>query len=256
MDTVLYWYPVMEYSTLVQYGTVLCCIFPLCPYCDTGTSYILTGVLTDRDYLECSEEAQRDAASEPLLSSFLYASILAHETFERSLAFVLANRLANPTMLPTQLFEIFLGVLSGDDNVRCGALADLEACRERVRGICGALVEYLGAFRESVRGYGRELRDAWESTNSHECPMFPSLFHLALNRFYAPSVCTLLVHYCAPLPEVPHAPSSAIGSGMRLSMPCPALLQGLSRHPGTPHRACAMGPQPEGAGAGPSEPHE
>ena len=87
--------------------------------------------------LSCREEAQRDAALEPLLSSFLYASILAHDTFERSLAFVLANRLANPTMLPTQLFEIFHGVLTSDDDVRCGALADLEACRERVgRGIC------------------------------------------------------------------------------------------------------------------------
>lgn len=53
------------------------------------------------------EEAQKDAAMEPLLSSFLYASILAHNSFEQSLAFVLANRLSNATMLPTQLFEIF-----------------------------------------------------------------------------------------------------------------------------------------------------
>ena len=71
--------------------------------------------------------------AERLLSSFLHSSILAHESFERSLAFVLANRLATPTMLPTQLFEIFHGVLASDDNVRCGALADLEACKDRVR---------------------------------------------------------------------------------------------------------------------------
>ncbi len=50
-----------------------------------------------------SSEAQHDASSEPLLSSFLYASILAHDSFELSLAFVLANRLANSTMLPTQV---------------------------------------------------------------------------------------------------------------------------------------------------------
>lgn len=50
-----------------------------------------------------STEAQADANSEPLLSSFLYASILAHDTFEQALAFVLANRLANSTMLSTQV---------------------------------------------------------------------------------------------------------------------------------------------------------
>jgi serine O-acetyltransferase len=77
-------------------------------------------------------EAQRDAAAEPLLSSFLYASILAHDTFERALAFVLSNRLANAVMLPTQLFEIFHEVLTSDPDVREGALADVEACRDRV----------------------------------------------------------------------------------------------------------------------------
>jgi hypothetical protein len=51
----------------------------------------------------CRSEAQADAASEPLLSSFLYASILGHSSFELALAFVLANRLANTTMLPTQV---------------------------------------------------------------------------------------------------------------------------------------------------------
>lgn len=68
-----------------------------------------------------------------MLSSFLYASILAHDTFERALAFVLSNRLANAVMLPTQLFEIFHEVLISEPDVREGALADVEACRERVR---------------------------------------------------------------------------------------------------------------------------
>eukprot|EP00878_Enallax_costatus_P026007 GHUV01027876.1.p1 GENE.GHUV01027876.1~~GHUV01027876.1.p1 ORF type:complete len:266 (+),score=66.14 GHUV01027876.1:292-1089(+) len=76
-------------------------------------------------------EAERDAAAEPLLSSFLYATILAHDSFERALAFVLSNRLANAVMLPTQLFETFYAVLVSDSDVRLGALADVEACRER-----------------------------------------------------------------------------------------------------------------------------
>eukprot|EP00195_Chlamydomonas_chlamydogama_P012263 CAMPEP_0202902354 /NCGR_PEP_ID=MMETSP1392-20130828/16805_1 /ASSEMBLY_ACC=CAM_ASM_000868 /TAXON_ID=225041 /ORGANISM="Chlamydomonas chlamydogama, Strain SAG 11-48b" /LENGTH=402 /DNA_ID=CAMNT_0049589103 /DNA_START=281 /DNA_END=1489 /DNA_ORIENTATION=+ len=82
-------------------------------------------------WTDIRSEAEQDAASEPLLSSFLYASILAHDSFEQALAFVLSNRLANTTMLPTQLFEIFHEVLKRDDDVRCGALADLEACKDR-----------------------------------------------------------------------------------------------------------------------------
>eukprot|EP00882_Tetradesmus_deserticola_P010711 GHRQ01011312.1.p1 GENE.GHRQ01011312.1~~GHRQ01011312.1.p1 ORF type:complete len:254 (+),score=69.90 GHRQ01011312.1:682-1443(+) len=82
-------------------------------------------------WLAIRREAERDAATEPLLSSFLYATILAHDSFERALAFVLSNRLANTVMLPTQLFETFYEVLVSDADVRQGALADVEACRER-----------------------------------------------------------------------------------------------------------------------------
>ncbi len=52
-------------------------------------------------------EAKAEAAQEPLLSSFYHASILSHDSFARSLAFVLANRLADATLLATELFEIF-----------------------------------------------------------------------------------------------------------------------------------------------------
>lgn len=38
------------------------------------------------------------------------SQILAHNSFEQALSFVLANRLSNATMLPTQLFEIFYKV--------------------------------------------------------------------------------------------------------------------------------------------------
>ena len=83
--------------------------------------------------VSCRQEAEQDAKSEPLLSSFLYASILAHDSFARALAFVLANRLANATMLPTQLFEIFCDVLHTEPGMLQSALADVEAVVERVR---------------------------------------------------------------------------------------------------------------------------
>lgn len=78
------------------------------------------------------KEAARDAADEPMLSSFLYSSILAHSTFEYSLAFVLANRLSDATMLATELFDIFHNVLEKNQEVVQAAIADCIAVRERV----------------------------------------------------------------------------------------------------------------------------
>lgn len=82
----------------------------------------------------CRREAEADAATEPLLSSFLYASILSHDSFERSLAFVLANRLSDATLLSTELFEVFHSVLKHYKHVSEAALADICAVRERVSG--------------------------------------------------------------------------------------------------------------------------
>lgn len=55
----------------------------------------------------CRKEAAKDAAQEPILSSFLYASVLSHDTFEMALAAILANRLSDPTMMATELIDIF-----------------------------------------------------------------------------------------------------------------------------------------------------
>lgn len=77
-------------------------------------------------------QAEADAENEPLLSSFLYASILSHGSFERALAFVLANRLSDATLLPTELFEVFYSVLKDHKEVAEAAMADLRAVRERV----------------------------------------------------------------------------------------------------------------------------
>lgn len=92
-------------------------------------------------------EAERDAKSEPLLSSFLYASILAHDSFARAVAFVLANRLANATLLPTQLFEIFSEVLNSDSEALECALSDVAAVVERdpaCSSYCSALLYFKG----------------------------------------------------------------------------------------------------------------
>lgn len=66
------------------------------------------------------------AEREPLLSSFLYASILAHPCFERSLGFVLANRLTSATLLATQLMDVFDGVFMTDPFIRQAIRLDVQ----------------------------------------------------------------------------------------------------------------------------------
>lgn len=78
------------------------------------------------------KEAALDAAKEPILSSYLYASIMTHKTLEQALAFVLANRMASQTMLATQLYELFYTIIANHQHVRKGAVMDLKAFRDRV----------------------------------------------------------------------------------------------------------------------------
>ena len=81
----------------------------------------------------CRKEAARDAAKEPLLSSFMYASILSHDNFLECLAFVLANRMSNPTTLATEYFDAFMSTFTDNDELVQSALDDLQAVRERVQ---------------------------------------------------------------------------------------------------------------------------
>lgn len=66
------------------------------------------------------------AENEPILSSFLYASILSHECLEQALGFVLANRLHNPTLLATQLVDIFNSVIMSDEGIKRSIRLDMQ----------------------------------------------------------------------------------------------------------------------------------
>ena len=87
---------------------------------------------TLRSIYTCRKEAARDAAKEPLLSSFMYASILSHDNFLECLAFVLANRMSNPTVLATEYFDAFMTTFNENSEIIQAALDDLQAVRERV----------------------------------------------------------------------------------------------------------------------------
>ncbi|KAJ3689714.1 hypothetical protein LUZ61_018878 [Rhynchospora tenuis] len=76
-------------------------------------------------------EAKSEAEKEPILSSFLYASVLSHDCFERALSFVLANRLQNPTLLATQLMDIFDNVMMNDKEIQRSIRLDAQAFKDR-----------------------------------------------------------------------------------------------------------------------------
>lgn len=76
-------------------------------------------------------EARRDAEAEPALASYLYSTILAHSSLERSLSFHLGNKLCSSTLLSTLLYDIFLNVFSNDAALRAATIADLRAARVR-----------------------------------------------------------------------------------------------------------------------------
>ncbi|PNH10165.1 Serine acetyltransferase 5 [Tetrabaena socialis] len=77
------------------------------------------------------EEAQRDADSEPALASNLYSTILAHPNLEKTMSFLLANKLANPTMLGMQLMRLISEAYEDDPSLIDAALADLQAVYDR-----------------------------------------------------------------------------------------------------------------------------
>ncbi|XP_056176684.1 serine acetyltransferase 2-like isoform X4 [Syzygium oleosum] len=77
------------------------------------------------------EEAKLEAEKEPILSSFLYASVLSHENLELALGFVLANRLHNATLLATQLVDIFYDVITNDKAIQRAIRLDVQAFRDR-----------------------------------------------------------------------------------------------------------------------------
>lgn len=72
------------------------------------------------------------AEKEPILSSFLYASVLSHDCFERALAFVLANRLQNLTLLATQLMDIFDDVMMNDKQIQQSIRLDAQVLKPNI----------------------------------------------------------------------------------------------------------------------------
>ena len=76
-------------------------------------------------------EARLQADGEPILASFLHATILNHSTLEQALSFHLANKLDSPTASSLLLREVILEAFSSDACILKAVRADLLAVEER-----------------------------------------------------------------------------------------------------------------------------
>lgn len=76
-------------------------------------------------------EAREAAAEEPLLASYLFATVLNHRTLESSLAFHLGNKLSSNTLPNTLLIEIIKEALHDSPAFRKAVRKDLLAIADR-----------------------------------------------------------------------------------------------------------------------------
>jgi len=90
-------------------------------------------------------EAEEESRAEPLLSSYMYSSVLSHRSFEKALANVLANCIGDATLLATQLYPTFLSVLQ-KDHVKKAALLDIQVTKDRDPA-CTSYLEALLNFK-------------------------------------------------------------------------------------------------------------
>ena len=79
-------------------------------------------------------EATRDSESEPILSSFLYETVLKHKRFEDALSFHLASKLED-AMIPSASLASFMALISealdNDPGIGDAFRADIQAVRDR-----------------------------------------------------------------------------------------------------------------------------
>lgn len=75
--------------------------------------------------------AQEHAEQEPLLASFMHATILNHNTLEDALSFHLANKLGSPTASALLLREIIEEAINESDTISQAVRADIVATYER-----------------------------------------------------------------------------------------------------------------------------
>ncbi len=91
----------------------------------------MTAANTDLVWDRIRTEAELHAGEEPILASYLHATILNHSRLERALSFHLANQLDSPTVSSLLMREVMLEAFEQEPSIRTAVRADLLAVEER-----------------------------------------------------------------------------------------------------------------------------
>jgi serine O-acetyltransferase len=97
---------------------------------DELTEHLMT-VAEDGFWEQILSEARREAEREPVLVSFLYASVLRHQRLEDALGVILANKLQTPDLPAILLRDLINEAFAEDSSIRASIRADLLAARTR-----------------------------------------------------------------------------------------------------------------------------
>jgi serine O-acetyltransferase len=88
-------------------------------------------------------ETEAEAANEPILASFLHATILNHDTLESALSFHLAHKLDSATASALLMREVIEEAFRADATIGEAIRCDVRAVRERDSACCGFSAPFL-----------------------------------------------------------------------------------------------------------------
>ena len=86
---------------------------------------------TDSMWQRIRTEAAKQASEEPILASFLHATILNHTQLELALSFHLASQLATPDVSSLLLRKVIMEAFESDASIQTAVRADLQAVEDR-----------------------------------------------------------------------------------------------------------------------------
>jgi serine O-acetyltransferase len=113
---------------------------------DELTEY-LASTADDGLWQQIHAESRAETEREPMLASFLFATVLRHATLEDGLSALLANKLHTPDLPAILLRDLINQALADDGTIRVAIRADLLAARTRdpaARGYAQPFLYYKG----------------------------------------------------------------------------------------------------------------
>lgn len=108
-----------------------------------SVSKLKDNAISDSVWLEICLRTREAAEQEPMLASFLHATILNHDTFEAALSFHLANKLDSPMAQAMMVREVIDQAIAEDPSIATSAREDLIAVNTRDSACCSLATPFL-----------------------------------------------------------------------------------------------------------------